>query len=87
MSDTSPDRAQLSLTFGALADPLHKQMGVPKAEASLYQRIADNIVFLACHQFLREAEIRRMRQKLMNLIAQDERPAFVKAFTRRSRRV
>ncbi len=74
------EQRRLSITFGALAQPIHKQVGVPKASAVLYQRLADNIVFLAVHQFLREAEIRRMRQRLLGLIVQDERPEFIAAF-------
>ena len=64
---------RLTLTFGVLAKPLHAQIGVPKELTKLYQRLADNIAFLAVHQFLRESEIRRMRQRLIDLIAQDER--------------
>lgn len=86
MSDPRPvprQQLRLSLTFGALAEPLHKQLGVAKAVMVLYQRLADNVTFLSVHQFLREAETRRMRQKLLDLIAQDEREEVVTAIRRR----
>ncbi len=72
----------LSLAFGALADPLHKQVGVPKASMCLYQKLADAVTYLSIHQFLRESEKKRMRQRILNLVALDERPEFVAALGR-----
>lgn len=58
------------VTFGALADPLWKQLGLPRRRLSYLQKAADSIVTLAVGSLLSDSEVHRARTRLMKRIAQ-----------------
>ncbi len=41
-----------NITAGAMAPPLHEQLGVPEERVALYQRACDSLHFLRVHRFL-----------------------------------
>lgn len=61
----------MNVTFGALADPLSKQLGLPTRSPLVQhlQRCADSITLLAVKGLLSEAEVHRARRRLLKKIA------------------
>jgi hypothetical protein len=55
---------RIGLTFGGVAPPLHRQLGVPAAAADPYQADADAITRLAARGLLSDAEAERARLRL-----------------------
>ena len=55
---------RIGLAFGAVASPLHRQLGVPAAAADQFQADADAIARLAVRGLLSDAEAERARLRL-----------------------
>lgn len=61
----------LHITFGAMADPLKKQLagcGLPEKRIAKWQREADAITLLSVNGLLRDPEKTRARDRLMRTI-------------------
>lgn len=61
---------RVQVTFGALADPLARQLGLPSRRLRYLQECADGIVALSIGGLLTDAETHRARQRLMKRIMQ-----------------
>ena len=60
---------KLSISFGALAPPLHKQLQTSETRMRIYQRMADGLTACAIHRVLSESEVAKARGKLARAIA------------------
>ena len=58
----------MEITFGALAEPLHKQLGEPEDKLELLQRAADSVAYLSIHGFLSESETHSARKRIVKEI-------------------
>lgn len=59
---------EIAITFGALADPLYKQLGLPRRRLRYLQDCADGLVALSVGGLLSESETRRARRRLMKRV-------------------
>ena len=59
---------KFDVEFGALAPPLHAQLGLPRRRLRYLQECADGIVHLSVGQLLSEAETHRARRRLVKRI-------------------
>jgi len=67
----------VSLHFGALCEPLIKQLdtqgySLSEIEALRFQDIADSIIMLKLHGILPDSVVRTSEQKLMKMIANSD---------------
>jgi len=60
----------MQVVFGALADPLYKQLRLPRRRLRYLQDCADSIVTLAIGGLLADAEVHRARKRLMARISE-----------------
>ena len=49
---TDSNRKQVEVHMGALAPPLHEQLGVPAEDVAKYQRALESLNYLRVHGFL-----------------------------------
>ena len=49
---TDSNRKQVEVQMGALAPPLHEQLGVPAEDVAKYQRALESLNYLRIHGFL-----------------------------------
>lgn len=62
---------KLSVTFGAMAEPLRKQLagyGIPAKRIAKWQREADAVTMLSISGVLRDPEKTRARDRIMRTI-------------------
>lgn len=59
------------LTFGALAKPIHVQLGVPMRAVASCQRDADALTRLAVRGVLSSSEVESARRRLVRRIARE----------------
>lgn len=62
---THHERDGCVLSFGALSEPLHKQLGRDRAQVAQHQRDADSITRLLVRGILTETEGRKARMRLL----------------------
>lgn len=65
------------LHFGALCDPLNKQLNkqgysLSEKESERFQKIADAIIMLKIHGIIPDSVVRNAEKKLMKKIAESE---------------
>ena len=58
----------MKIRFGALSEPLHKQLDVPPSELELEQKLADAITLCSIHFIMTDGEVTKARKRLMKLI-------------------
>ncbi len=58
----------LTIRFGALAEPIHTQMGVDAKDVKLEQRLADAITLLNVHDVATDQETRAMRRRVLKTL-------------------
>ena len=58
----------MEIIFGALAEPLHKQIDEPEDKLEHLQRAADSIAFLSIHGFLSDKETQNARKRIVERI-------------------
>lgn len=63
----------MTVTFGATAEPLHRQLRVLRRRLLLSQRLADAITLLSVHGLLTEGETHQARKRLVAQIAKELR--------------
>jgi hypothetical protein len=61
-------RPSFSVTFGAMAPPLHEQLKQLRGSLDPWQRDADAITRLSVHGYLTEAQVHKARKKLMKAL-------------------
>lgn len=59
------------LTFGALAEPIHVQLGLPMRAVASFQRDADAITRLAVRGILSSSQVESARRRLVRRIARE----------------
>jgi hypothetical protein len=67
----------ISLYFGALCDPINKQLnaqgyGLSEKESELFQEIANAIIMLKLHGIIPSSTVLKAEQKLMKMICSAE---------------
>lgn len=60
----------INITFGALAEPLHSQLSLPRRRLRYLQECADGVTALSVGRLLSESEVHRARQRIMKRIMQ-----------------
>jgi len=62
---------KIVLYFGAMCDPIHKQLGLSKRLTKHAQLDADAVVRLAIRGVITDSEGRRVRQRIINRLAKE----------------
>ena len=58
----------MKISFGALSDPLHKQLDVPPSALEFEQKMADGLTLCIIHGILTDAEGHKARRRLTKRI-------------------
>ena len=61
----------MQISFGAMAKPLHKQLGFDEKEMEWYQKMADAITLLSIQQILCDSETHKARGRLIKRMTKD----------------
>ena len=65
MKQGDGNNAPGAISFGALSDRLHEQLGWAERRCKFPQRLADAVTLLAVHQMASESETRRIRLRIL----------------------
>jgi len=60
----------MQISMGALSEPLHVQLGVPKKKTKYFQKVADAVTTLLIGGFIRDSVAHSARQDLANRIGE-----------------
>lgn len=65
------EHENLTIRFGPLTEPLHRQLDVAPSRMALFQKIADALTILSLDAYLTDGETHRARKRLIRKIEQE----------------
>lgn len=75
MTNLPRTQATVGVAFGALAPPLHEQLGLPPATVCMEQKWANHVTGLLIAGILTDAEGSRARRRIMKRLLSKVHPA------------
>ena len=60
----------MQIRFGALAPPIHEQLGIPESECVIIEKASESVTYCSIHGILTDREANAARKRIMKLIDQ-----------------